>query len=499
MITKLLQPGSDIPSGTYTLTIYCASGACQTSLSNVVYTAPAFPDWLSARYSYNATTSKLDVEAYSTVEGDTVQIKLDRMDGEPIVAQSSTARERKQGVFYLPQTLPGQRPYTMAWTFQNTGASGSGITQAPLGITFKQVGSSKTFTYFLNPPQESIRSVLFAATPKPVTPSSFWQQVADGSETVISSSITGAVTLTAGKKAKYRYIEVVSGPAKRLYKGSISWSIVGTAPAGVTLNNSTGALYHGGFSSVNALTPLTIQAQAGSTTKQFTLNLTPLATVNKAPVLVNPNGNVDVTVPEDFSFTLSEDQFFDLSDSLTLTAVNYDGNAPLPAWVTFNPATRTFSIPKAKLQMQGLLVRVIATDTAGATAQDLILLTVNRPKIKFISRAVDTNGNIIYWVRGMGLSTNDLYRLQERHLPASSSSGAVWSNWNTIPVIGFQATTDPLGDLSYNLPAGTASQQEFRMVKLADGSIIDTQSTFHYDYPVPASPVAPANLFTSNS
>ena len=70
-----------------------------------------------------------------------------------------------------------------------------------------------------------------------------------------------------------------------------------------------------------------------------------------------------------FSFTVPATSFtdVDVGDSLTLSATLADGS-PLPAWLSFDPATRTFSGTPLNGDVGSLAIRVTATDTAGATA-----------------------------------------------------------------------------------------------------------------------------------
>jgi Ca2+-binding RTX toxin-like protein len=90
---------------------------------------------------------------------------------------------------------------------------------------------------------------------------------------------------------------------------------------------------------------------------------------NRAPVLGAPIA--DQSTPEDaaFSFTVPANSFVDVDagDSLTLAAALADGSAP-PAWLTFDPVSRTFSGTPGNGDVDMLNVRVTATDTAGAAA-----------------------------------------------------------------------------------------------------------------------------------
>ena len=123
---------------------------------------------------------------------------------------------------------------------------------------------------------------------------------------------------------------------------------------------------------------------------------------NDAPLLVNPLADQNASAGTPFSFTFAANTFndIDLGDSLSYGATLADGSA-LPTWLSFNAATRTFSgTPPAGTAggtttggtggtMSGcgcgtgsggtpsvLDVRVIATDTAGASAADTFAINI---------------------------------------------------------------------------------------------------------------------------
>ena len=103
-----------------------------------------------------------------------------------------------------------------------------------------------------------------------------------------------------------------------------------------------------------------------------------VANVNDAPVLATPLA--DRSAPENtpFAFTLPPDTFVDvdLGDALTYTATQADGS-PLPAWLSFAPATRTFQgTPPAGSTGTTVPVRVTATDLSGASATGTFALAI---------------------------------------------------------------------------------------------------------------------------
>jgi VCBS repeat-containing protein len=102
-----------------------------------------------------------------------------------------------------------------------------------------------------------------------------------------------------------------------------------------------------------------------------------LASNNTAPILSQLL--VDQIAIEDatFTWTLPVNTFTDadVGDVLTYTATLANGTA-LPTWLTFNAVTNTFSGTPDNAQVGAIDIKIVATDTAGAKAEDIFQLTV---------------------------------------------------------------------------------------------------------------------------
>ena len=116
---------------------------------------------------------------------------------------------------------------------------------------------------------------------------------------------------------------------------------------------------------------------SGGLTASDTFTLT-VNNVNDAPTL--DNALVDQTANESsaFTFVVPANTFSDVDagDSLTYSAALSGGGA-LPAWLTFNAATLTFSGTPASGDIGTLNVEVTVTDSGSLTASDTFTLTVN--------------------------------------------------------------------------------------------------------------------------
>ena len=112
-----------------------------------------------------------------------------------------------------------------------------------------------------------------------------------------------------------------------------------------------------------------------SATQDFTVTV---ANTNDAPVASVTIANQSTNEDAGFSFTVPAASFtdVDVGDTLTLSATLADGS-PLPAWLSFDPATQTFTGTPLNDDVGSLSIRVTATDTSGATATQDFTVTVN--------------------------------------------------------------------------------------------------------------------------
>lgn len=116
---------------------------------------------------------------------------------------------------------------------------------------------------------------------------------------------------------------------------------------------------------------------------------------NDAPVVQNAIAPKTATENVGFAFTLPADTFIDVDreDSLTYAVTLANGSA-LPQWLTFDLDTNTFSGTPTKGDVGSLNIKVIATDTEGATAEDKFELTIANQSLENPDTETpkDTNG-----------------------------------------------------------------------------------------------------------
>ncbi len=121
----------------------------------------------------------------------------------------------------------------------------------------------------------------------------------------------------------------------------------------------------------------TMRDTAGATSTA-TLTVT-IHGANDAPVLAAQTANQNATVGSAFSLVLPAGTFTDVDsgDTLTYTATNAANGSPLPAWLSFNAATRTLSGTPAAGDAGTLGVRVTAADLGSLAANETFNIVVS--------------------------------------------------------------------------------------------------------------------------
>ena len=111
---------------------------------------------------------------------------------------------------------------------------------------------------------------------------------------------------------------------------------------------------------------------SATTTFDLTVN-----NVNDAPIVAQALADQTATQDQAFSFIVPSTSFTDVDagDTLSLSATLANGD-PIPTWLKFNAATRTFSGTPANANVGNLTVKVTATDLAGAAVGSTFALAI---------------------------------------------------------------------------------------------------------------------------
>ena len=115
--------------------------------------------------------------------------------------------------------------------------------------------------------------------------------------------------------------------------------------------------------------------KGGSVTNTFSIAV---ANTNDAPTVANALADQSATEGAAFSFTFVASTFndVDVGDALTYSAL-LTGGGLLPAWLSFDAATRTFSGTPLNANVGTLSIDVIANDGHGGTVTDTFSIVVN--------------------------------------------------------------------------------------------------------------------------
>ncbi len=205
----------------------------------------------------------------------------------------------------------------------------------------------------------------------------------------------------------------------------------------------------------------------GTVTDTFTLVI---ADTNNAPALANPIANQMVNEDVPFGFTIPANTFVDTDgDTLMYTAQLGDGSA-LPAWLSFDAATRTFSGTPTNGDTGVLVIRIVASDGL-ATTSTQFQLTVNA-----VNDAPRTSGFApVNNQEDAAGDTLDLWAgFSDEETPASQLQFTVVSNSNPALVVG--AVIDPATgklQLQYGAHQFGSSDLVIR-AQDAQGAIVET-------------------------
>ncbi|WP_033580933.1 DUF4347 domain-containing protein, partial [Dickeya chrysanthemi] len=189
-----------------------------------------------------------------------------------------------------------------------------------------------------------------------------WQYSTDSGANWFSiGTVSGSSALLLSSTAQVRYVpDSANGETATL--GFRAWDQTsGTATAGASKGLADTSTT-GGSSAFS-----TNSAQASLV----------VTSVNDAPTVGSPVSIQSATKDTAFSFTVPGGTFVDVDsgDTLTLSATQSDGSA-LPGWLSFNPATRTFSGTPGNGDVGNLTIRITATDGSNASVSTTFGLNV---------------------------------------------------------------------------------------------------------------------------
>lgn len=208
------------------------------------------------------------------------------------------------------------------------------------------------------------------------------------------------------------------------------------------------------------------------------------------PVLLNPL--LDQTTSEDsvFTFVVPDNAFYDSDpgDSLSYT-VALDGGASLPAWLTFDATTRTFTGTPGNNDVGNLSIVVTATDTSGASVADTFTLQINNvndaPVVATpISAESAVEGTTFTLNVANHFNDVDIIHGDKLSYTISSADGGSVPAWLSL-------------DSTAGILSGTASIDSHLVGSSGDDVITDTDnSSSSYNLRITATDMAGSNVST---
>jgi Ca2+-binding RTX toxin-like protein len=216
--------------------------------------------------------------------------------------------------------------------------------------------------------------------------------------------------------------------------------------------------------------------------------------VNHAPTVATPLA--DQMVPEDapFSIAVPANTFADqdANDVLTLSASLADGTA-LPAWLTFDATTRTFTGTPDDAQVGSLDLKVTATDTGTLSAADTFTLTVTNvnevPTVAapLTDQQATEDAPFTFVVQTSTFADVDQLHGDQLTYSATREDGTALPSW-----LSFDATTRTFSGIPLNSDVGTLALR-VTATDIGNLSVSDTFSltvTNVNDAPTVAAPLA---------
>jgi VCBS repeat-containing protein len=309
---------------------------------------------------------------------------------------------------------------------------------------------------------------------------SFTVNAVDGSPHVVSISILGvndAPEAEAEVVAATEGGDIVSGrvSATDVEGDSLSYTLVGAAPTGLTFNSDgsysfdpTGEVYNSlpeGETQDLVVSYQVNDGNGGQTTATLTITVTGS---NDAPQVASLPGQ-STRENEPLTIVLDEGLFSDVDDGDVLTVSATLGNGdPLPDWLSFDPGSRTFNGTPPVGEAGDFTIVVTVTDSVGASDQASFGLTVIEAPV-----VVDNQPTTPALTPPLNIGT-----------PSSDSGGPTNQPGVSIPDTPGTPTVQPTGDTFIPLESGVKVNGEIPDTAITAGegdSTIEAGENFVVD------------------
>jgi ELWxxDGT repeat protein len=212
-------------------------------------------------------------------------------------------------------------------------------------------------------------------------------------------------------------------------------------------------------------------------------SLTVVVGTDTSPTLTQSLADQTAAPGAYFSFAIPEGTFIDVDEGDTLVyAATLSGGAPLPSWLSFDAASKTFSgTPPEGQALAPLNVVVTVTDSAGLSASDTFVIAPPNSAPTGTATAVlatgseDTPYTVFAADLLVGFSDADGDTLSVANL--AGSNGSVVDNgdgsWTFIPAADFNGTVSLTYDVVDGHGGSVAAQQSFDLAAVNDAPTVD--------------------------
>ncbi|WP_053086809.1 putative Ig domain-containing protein [Mycolicibacterium aurum] len=343
----------------------------------LTYTTGTLPAWLS----FNATTRTFTGTPTNAAVG-TVAITVTATDESGLSVTDT---------FALAVANVNDAPTVRNPIPDQTATQGTGFTYTLPGNTFRDIDTGDTLTYTTGtlPSWLSFNATTrtFTGTPTNAAVGTVAIIVTATDESGLSVTDTFALAVanvndaptvanpipgqTATQDAGFTYT-LPANTFGDIDTGDTLTYTTNTLPSWLTFNATTrtftGTPTNTDVGTVSVTVTAT-DASGASVTDTFALAV---ANVNDAPTVANPIPDQTATQGTGFSYTLPANTFGDIDAGDTLTY----STGTLPSWLTFNPATRTFTGTPTNTNVGTVTVTVTAADQAGQSVTDTFTATV---------------------------------------------------------------------------------------------------------------------------
>jgi len=188
-----------------------------------------------------------------------------------------------------------------------------------------------------------------------------------------------------------------------------------------------------------------------------------ITNTNDAPVVEQAIANATALEDQAFSFMIPASTFVDadVGDTLVYVAQLANGN-PLPSWLSFNPATGTFSGTPANGDVGNLSVLVTATDISGASASDVFELNVGNTNDTPVAgndlgSAVEDGGSVTLTAAALLVNDADVDAGDSKHISAVAATSAAGAG---VTLVNGNVVYNP-GSLLQSLAQGATTTDTF--------------------------------------